>query len=180
MRKAVLGLSVPLLLLGACEMKVGKDEGAKDGASVEISADGNVAIAAKDGVEGVSVSVPGFEGKLKIPGMELGGDHMDIDGMKLYPGSKLSGINVTDQNGEAEGDGIVEMRFTSPADPAKVAAYYAAAAPRADFRDVTVKQAGAGSVMTATKGDGDHLTITINPAPGGSAGTILIRGTDAR
>ena len=107
MRKAVLGLSVPLLLLGACEMKVGKDEGAKDGASVEISADGNVAIAAKDGAEGVSVSVPGFEGKVKIPGMELGGDHMDIDGMKLYPGSKLSGIDVTDQSGA--GDGVVSV-----------------------------------------------------------------------
>ena len=178
MRKAVLGLSVPLLLLGACEMKVGKDEEAKDTASVKISADGNVAIAAKDGAEGVSVSVPGFEGKVKIPGMELGGDHMDIDGMKLYPGSKLSAIDVTDQSGA--GDGVVQMRFTSPADPGKVAAYYAAAAPGADFRDVAVKQAGAASTVTATKGDGDHLTITINPAAGGSAGTILIRDADAR
>ena len=72
------------------------------------------------------------------------------------------------------------MRFTSPADPGKVAAYYAAAAPGANFRDVAVKQVGAASTMTATKDDGDHLTITINPAAGGSAGTILIRDADAR
>jgi hypothetical protein len=180
MRKAMLGWAVmPLLLLGACEMKVGKDEkDAKDGASVKIDAGGNVAIAANDGADGVSVSVPGFEGKVKIPGMELGGEHMDIDGMKLYPATKLSGINVTDQNGA--GTGVVEMRFTSPAAPDKVAAYYADAAPGADFTDVKVTGAKGSSTVTAIKGDGDRLTITIDPAAGGSAGTILIRDANAK
>lgn len=179
MRKAVLGLTVvPLLLLGACEMKVGKDDGAKDSASVKVDANGNVAIAANDGADGVSVSVPGFEGKVKIPGMELGGDHMDIDGMKLYPGSKLSGINVTDQSGA--GTGVVEMRFTSAATPDKIAAYYAAAAPENDFTDVKVAEAKGVSTVTARKSDGDRLTITINPAASGSAGTILIRDANAK
>lgn len=180
MRKAVLGWAVmPLLLLGACEMKVGKDDaGAKDAASVKIDAGGNVAIAANDGADGVSVSLPGIEGKVKIPGMELGGDNMDIDGMKLYPGTKLSGINITDQKGF--GNGVVEMRFTSPATPDKVAAYYAAAAPGEDFRDIKVTAAKGSSTVTAVKGDGDRLTITIDPAAGGSAGTILIRDADAK
>jgi hypothetical protein len=181
MRKAMLGLTVvPLLLLGACEMKVGKDEGAKDSASIKVDESGNVAISASDGADGVSVSVPGFEGKVKIPGMELGGDHMDIDGMKLFPGTKLSGINVTDQAGPGSGTGVVEMRFTSPAAPDKIAAYYAAAAPENDFTDVKVSQAKGASVVTALKNDGDRLTITINPAAVGSAGTILIRDAGAK
>jgi len=176
MRKAVLGLSVPLLMLGACEMKVDTDGAAKNSASVDVTADGNVAIS--DGADGVSISVPGFEGKMKIPGMALGGENMDIDGMKLYPGTKLSGINVTDQSGA--GQGVVEMRFTSPATPDKVAAYYAAAAPKSDFRDVVVTNGKQASKLTATKGDGDTLAITIHPAPGGSAGTISIRDANAR
>lgn len=175
MRKAVLGLSVPLLMLGACEMKVGKDDAAKDSASVKVGADGNVAISANDGAEGVSISVPGFEGKMKIPGMELGGENMDIGGMKLYPGTKMSGINVTGQTG----NGVVEMRFTAPASPDKVAAYYTAAAPEADFSEVVVTNGNRSSKITATRNDGDHLTITVTPAPGGSAGTIMIRDSKA-
>jgi len=172
MRKAVLGMAMPLLLLTACELKVDTDKDGNEGASVEIGENGNVAISAKEGGEGLSLSVPGFEGKVKIPGMELGGENMDIDGMKLYPGTKLSGINVTDQSGK--GNGKVEMRFASPASPDKVAAYYAAAARDAGFSDIAVKKGPDGATLTATKGDRDRIAITATPAPAGSTGRILI------
>ncbi len=71
MRKAVLGLVVPLVLLAACEMKVGKGEDDRnDMASLGIGEDDNVSITANDGPEGVSVSVPGFDARVKVPGME--------------------------------------------------------------------------------------------------------------
>lgn len=178
MRKTVLMMSVPLLLLAGCEVKVDKDKAGNDSASVTIGADGNVAISASDGAEGLSLSVPGAEGRMKIPGLELGGDHMDIDGMKLYPGTKLSGINVTDQSGA--GHGKVDMRFTSPASPDQLAAYYAAAARDAGFSDIAVKKAGSGATITATKGDGDLLTITAGAASQGSSGQILIRDSKAQ
>jgi len=183
MRNAMLLLALPpLLLLGACEVKVGdKDKTAAagtDGASVSIDAGGNVAIAAKDGADGMSISVPGFEGKMKIPGLELGGDNMDIDGMKLYPGTKLSGINVTDRS--TEGNGVVHMRFTSPAAPDKVSAYYADAARNADFTNIVVNKANGAVKLTANKTDGDALTITMNPAQGGSAGDIMVRDTNGK
>ena len=175
MRKAMLGLVVPLVLLAACEMKAGKADGDNDMASLSIGEDGNVSITANDGADGVSVSVPGFEGKVKIPGMELGGDNMDIDGMKLYPGSEVKGINVTDQKGA--GNSLVQMRFTSPGAPDKVASYYADAARAEDFTDINVTNKGGVATFTAKKSDGDDITITMNPAAGGAtAGQIVIRG----
>jgi len=172
MRKAMLVLTVPLVLLAACQMKAGKDDGGNDSASIKVGEDGNVAITANDGDGRVSLSVPGFEGKMKIPGLELGGDNMDIDGMKPYPGTKLDTIDVTDRKGL--GNGQVDMRFTSPDTPEKVAAYYAAAAREKDFTNINVTRSGARAVMTATKSGGDHLTISMDPGDGGTTGRILI------
>lgn len=175
MRKAMLGLVVPLVLLAACEMKMGKDDAGKEGASLKVGEDGNVAITAQDGDEGVSVSLPGFDAKIKVPGIELGGDNMDIGGMKLYPGSEVKGINVTDQKGP--GNSRVEMRFTSPDAPEKVAAYYAQAARDEDFSNIGVTSAGGKSTLTAKKSDGDDLMIIMEPAAGGTtSGQILISG----
>ncbi len=175
MHKAILGLAVPLLLLAACEMKVGGgDDDANDMASVKVGEDGNVAITANDGADGVSVSVPGFDAKVKVPGIDLGSDNMDIGGMKLFPGSKVAGINVTDQKGPD--NSLVEMRFTSPAAPDKVAAYYAAAARDEDYSDIKVSNSGGKAVMTGTESDGDKVMITMEPAAGGTAGVIVVRG----
>ena len=174
MRKAMLGLAVPLVLLAACSVKVGKDDADANTASVKVDEDGNVAITANDGAGGVALSVPGFEGKMKIPGMKLGGGNMDIDGMKLYPGSELSAINVTDREGP--NNGVVDMRFTAPATPDKVAAYYAAAARDKDFSDIKVTNDGGKAVFSAKKADGDDLTISMDPGTGGSStGRILIK-----
>ena len=172
MRKAVLGVALPLMLLGGCELKVGKDD-AKNTASIQVGDDGNVAIAAADGADGVAISVPGFDAKVKIPGMELGGDHMDIGGMKLYPGSKLSGINVTDRQGA--GNGQVDMRFTSPGKVDAVADYYAAAARDSQFTAINLAKAGGKATLTANNPEGDAMTIMMEPAAEGTAGRIVVK-----
>jgi hypothetical protein len=110
---------------------------------------------------------------VNIPGLDLGGDHMDIDGMKLFPGTKLGAINVTDRGGP--NNGAVDMRFTSPAAPDKVAAYYQAAAGENGFTNVKLAASGPKSVLTANKSDGDKLTITMEPGEGGTAGLIQLR-----
>jgi hypothetical protein len=166
--------TAPLALLAACSLKVGKNQSDANMASVKVAEDGNVAITANDGSTGVSVSVPGFDARVKVPGMHIGGEHMDIDGMKLYPGTKLDGINVTDQKGP--GNGQVDMRFTSPGTPDKIAAYYAAAARNEDFSNINVSSQGGRATLTARKKDGDDLTISMEPATGGSTtGRILIK-----
>lgn len=176
MRRAMLMMAVPMLLLAGCELKVGKDDKPSEGteeASVSIAADGNVAISASDGSDGVAVNVPGFEGRVKIPGMKLGGDDMDINGMNPYPGSSFSSINITDPKGPA--NGRVAMRFTAPAAPDKVASHFAAQARANGFTGVAVASKGGTATLTAQNDDGDPVTITMAPGPGGTAGTILIR-----
>ncbi|ATE63207.1 hypothetical protein [Rhizorhabdus dicambivorans] len=175
MRKAVLGWMLPMLLLAGCELKVGKDgnDQGGDSASVSIGADGNIAVSANDGKEGVSIDTPGFGGRINIKGMRLGSDNMEIDGMKLYPGTELSAINVVDREGPDNGQ--VDMRFTSPAAPDKVAAYYADAGRAAGFRDVAVTRQGAAATFSAIKEDNDRVTISIAPAAGGSSGRIRVQ-----
>lgn len=173
MRRSVAVLAIPLILLAGCEFRIGKEKDDKDAASVQVGADGNVAISAEEGGEGLSIKVPGFEGKMNIPGIELGGDNMDIDGIKLYPGTTLHGINVTDRQGPD--NGLVDMRFTSPAAPDKLAAYYAAAARENDFTAIKVANAGGGATLTAINPDGDPMTISMSPDKAGSEGRILIR-----
>ncbi|KRB79383.1 hypothetical protein ASE00_19960 [Sphingomonas sp. Root710] len=173
MRRTLAILAIPLILLAGCEFEIGKDKDDKDAASVKVGEDGNVAIATEEGGEGLSIKVPGFEGKMNIPGIELGGDNMDIDGIKLYPGTTLHGINVTDRAGPD--NGLVDMRFTSPAAPAKLAAYYAAAARENGFTAIKVANAGGGATLTAINPDGDPMTISMTPGKAGSEGRILIR-----
>jgi len=176
MRSNMLWLAVPMLLLGACEMKIGKDDDkAAKGAAVSVGEDGNVqVVAAADGAKGVSIDVPGFSAKVNIPGLEMGSDNMDIDGMKLYPGTRLAAVNV---NG-TDDRGVVDMKFTSPGSPAAIAEYYVGAARENDFTDVASRKDGDKMLVTATKSDGDVVTIALAPAGAGSAGQIRI--TDAR
>ncbi len=174
MRKTMLGIALTgTLLLGGCELKVGKSDKAatdpQDGASVSIGADGNVAITDEDGL---AIRTPGFEGRINIKGMKLGGDNMEIDGMKLYPGTQLAAINIVDREGPD--NGLVNMRFTSPATPDKVVAYYASAARDADYSGIAVTNAGRTATFTATKGDGEKVTITAAPTAKGSAGHIRV------
>jgi hypothetical protein len=155
-------------MLAACEMKVGKDDKAKDAeeSAVTVSAGGNVSVTPGE-QKGLSVSVPGFSAKLDIPGIKIGSDHMDIDGMKLYPGTEVKGVNVVGKDGPG---GKVMMGFSAPAAPAEVARYYADAARANGFSDVAMKD----TTVTATKSDGDKMTISVSPSGTGSAGEILI------
>jgi hypothetical protein len=169
MRARVLIIAVPLVL-AACQVKVGKDE-TDNGASVSVGADGNVSVRSAEGDKGLAISVPGFEAKMNIPGLQMGGENMDIDGMKLYPGTKLDAINVNGHDKE----GGVDMRFTSAAAPAALARYYADSARAHDFANVKVTTDGAASTLTADKPDDDKLTITMAPDPkGGTTGHIMV------
>ncbi|MBP8234904.1 MAG: hypothetical protein KAY22_21655 [Rhizorhabdus sp.] len=174
MRKTIVMAALPLLLLAACEVKVNDDTksdanaSAGDSAAISIDAGGNVAMGSGDQPTSLSLS---------IPGIELGGEDMNIDGMKLYPGSKMTGVNVTDKDG---GNGRVEIRFVSPAAPDVVARYYADAAGQADFTGVKLAKSGAASTVTAVNGEGDPMTITLQPASKGTQGSIVMTDKSAK
>lgn len=170
MRKTILLMTLPLML-AACDIKIGKDDDGNSTA-VAVGADGNVSITSPGDSQGVSVSVPGFNAKVNIPGLDLGSDDMDIDGVKLYPGTKLQAVNVDGHEGAGGG---VTMRFTSEAAPAVLAQYYADSAREQKFTDVSVDNSNSKAVLTATKPDGDRMTIDMAPGTkGGTAGQISV------
>ncbi|WP_294256550.1 hypothetical protein [uncultured Sphingomonas sp.] len=114
----------PLLLpiaLAACHgsANINFDGNDSDGNSV-ISTDSNGRI---------QIKAPGIQGSITLPKMPLDAKNFDIDGVTLYPGSTLKNLKVNDNQGDKDGQVIVE--FESPAAPTAV---------RDWFRDNMTKQ----------------------------------------
>ncbi|MFA6112869.1 MAG: hypothetical protein WC729_02735 [Sphingomonas sp.] len=97
----------------------------KTGTSISINStdsDGNV-VASMDGNTGaVAINVPGFSGKLNLPKIHLDADDFEMNGVRLYPGSTISGMNVEshDEAGKSDDKDSVRVSFQSPAAPATV------------------------------------------------------------
>jgi hypothetical protein len=103
-----LALILPIALLAAC----GKGEPTR----VTINADGNSA----EDTGRVQMGAGGFKADLQIPGLAALGSKMEIDGVPLYPDTKVSGININDKDGRE----AVSIQFTAPADRAKVGEWF--------------------------------------------------------
>ncbi|WEJ97828.1 MAG: hypothetical protein P0Y59_12710 [Candidatus Sphingomonas phytovorans] len=99
----------------------------KTGTSISINSsdsDGNV-VASMDGNTGaVAINVPGFSGKLNLPKIHLDANDFDMNGVHLYPGSTISGMNVEahsdDKAGKNDDNANVRVSFKSPAEPGTV------------------------------------------------------------
>ena len=92
------------LPLAACDVhKTGKHD-----ASVTINASENGSVA----YEG-----PGVKGSLQVEPVMLKQSNMEIDGVKMFPGSNFTAVNVQDN--------AVTMGFSAPAKVAVVKDYYA-------------------------------------------------------
>ena len=89
----------------------------KDGTSFTMNtsdSDGNTTVSADGKTGQVALNVPGFSGKITLPKMHLDGNDLDLNGVHLYPGSKITTMNVDAKNND---EGVVHVAFTSPADP---------------------------------------------------------------
>jgi hypothetical protein len=107
MRRAVSAVSV-MLALPACHGSPGWT-GGDSGKDVHMTMDGNAM------GDSVSLNLPGVDARIALPRLDLG-KHVDLDGIKLAPGTKLAAIDVHDDDG---GDkDRVQLRFTNPIGPA--------------------------------------------------------------
>ncbi len=160
----------PMMLLAAC----GQGEEKQTSPDVSINADGNggrVQISAgKDGgtlkIDGEGVNID-----LDIPDIadfDVSSD-FDIDGVKLYPDSKITAMDIdaSDRNGAA--DAVVKFAFTSPASP-KVAADWMAG----EFAKKDIEIARTGDTLAGTDKDGDDFTISFGPDGANSKGEVRI------
>jgi len=161
MRHFTLCAAAAMLSLAACSDK--------PGASITLNAgDANGTMTMSDnGQTGeVALNVPGFSGKLKLPKLHLDGNDIEFNGVHLYPGSKVTGMNV-----DAGGDsGTVHIAFDSPADPATVRNWFQGKLTGAGF---TLHAEGSG--LAGKTDENKPFRLELRPNGNGHAkGEIIV------
>jgi hypothetical protein len=130
--------------------------------------DGNVTIQA-DESGNIAFNLPIIQGQVKVPSGFMHNGNIDIDGVKLMPGSSVTGFSVF----AADKGSNVTMTFAAPASPDEVRNYYAD-----QFKKQGVEVAIAGNSVTGKSKDGSPFTIEVNPGANGSQGKIDIQDKD--
>jgi hypothetical protein len=130
--------------------------------------DGNVTIQANTDGE-VNFNVRFVQGKIKLPEGSMQHSNFDIDGVKLMPGSTVTGVSVF----AGDKGATVHMAFKAPAAPDAVRSYFID-----QFKQKGVEAAVAGDSVTGKSKDGTPFTIKVGPGANGSEGTIDIRDKD--
>lgn len=175
MRRSILIL--PLMLLAACGQH-DSDTKKKDTTEVVINAKGDdggkVRITSgKDGGkftldgDGVNISfnLPDFA-KLSID------SDFDIDGVKLYPGSHVTNVNVDASDKGDKGKATVRFGFTSPTTASTAADWMVT-----EFAKKDMKVTRTGDVLTGVDKDGANFTIKFIPDGKAAKGEVLIIST---
>lgn len=141
----------------------------RGGEGTSISINGNSAGASVDGKSGeVKIDTPVFKGSFNLPKMNLTADNFDINGVHLYPGSRIADMNI---NARGEGDGVVSVKFDSPATPATVRDWFVK-----EFEKAGVKVSTDGNGLTGTTDD-KPFRIDLSPQGERAAGTVTIGET---
>ena len=155
-------MRLPLLLFAALALPLAGCND-KPGASITLNAsdDGGTVRMAGNGQTGeVAVNLPGFSGKLKLPRLHLDGDDVEFNGVHLYPGSKVTAMNM-----DADHDqGVVHIAFDSPADPDAVRTWFQGKLTGAGFTLHTEADGLAG-----TTDEGKPFRLELRPDGSGHA-----------
>lgn len=165
MRRLILAIAFAPLALAACDKAAVR----ADDESIDASAGNTVASLSANG-SSMEISVPGIGASLKLPKMDIG-SHMDLDGMKLFPGTQIVNMDVRDDDKGTDTGGHVKLDFQAGALPGDVADYYRTQAAEAGY---TVDPAGGASTIKARKGDGSQIEISLAPEGETTRGRILI------
>lgn len=132
------------------------------------SGDENVTITADEGGN-VAFNLPFVKGQVQVPSGYMHNGNFDIDGVKLMPGSQVTGFSVF----AVDKGSIVNMTFTAPAPPGDVRSYFVD-----QFRKQGVEAALAGDSVSGKSKDGDPFNIQVGPAASGSQGKIIVQSKD--
>jgi len=153
---ARLALLLPIALLAACDRK-------SDNATVDIRSDnGTTSISAESGKEGrLKIDTPGVKADVQIPFLGALTGNMDIDGLRLYPDSKVAGIHINADDSKDKGE--FNLRFVAPAGRDKVVAWFQ---QQFDANDFTMTLQG--SRFTGTSDDGKPVTLDMRDGPNGT------------
>lgn len=160
----------PMMLLAAC----GSEEKKSEGTQVSINAgDEHGGIQVKTGKDGGNIRIGGNGADINIDvpdfvDLDIESD-FDIDGVKLYPGSKVTKVDVDAKDKNGADKAVVKLGFTSPAAPAKAADWMAA-----EFAKKGVKVTRTGDTLAGKDKDGADFTIKFGPDGANAKGEVVI------
>ena len=149
---ARLTMVTALALLAACDRK--------EGDPVEIRT------AEKPGQSRLKIEADGFKADVNLPMVNMMSDKMEIDGVKLFPGSKITGVDIDAKGTE---DGRVTMRFQSPAPREKVVDWFRTQLAEQKFE---ARQTSGG--FAGTSAEGNWYTLDLKEGEGGTAGEFRL------
>lgn len=127
--------------------------------------------AQNDNGSDVSMSIDGGNGggpgkiSLSLPSLKLDNPDVDIDGVKLFPGAKVTGVDISGQDGGSEGGLIV--RFNADAAPDKIRDYYLKA-----FKAKGMAAMATRGGIAGTDHDGKPFRIDLEANDGRTRGAI--------
>lgn len=151
--RALLLVTIAALPLAACDV----EKTSKDDRTVNIQA-------GEDGA--VAFQIPGMKGNFKLPASMMKHSNMEIDGVKMYPGSGVNSVRAEDK--------VVTIGFTSPGTVAKLKDYYGK-----EFAKNSVNAIIQGDGFAGKTKDGDDFTLSFAETNGATAGTMVIRDKDS-
>jgi len=171
--KPLILVTAALLTLTGCESRDGNAQGtditinAKDenGSDVAITADGDTGK--------VGIKLPGFDANIALPKTMLDSSNFEIDGVKLYPGSKVTAFNVNGDASNAANSAAVRIAFTAPDAPTVVRDWFVKA-----FAAKSIAVTTTPTGLSGKNADGAPFTMTLTPGATGTTGQIMI--TDAK
>jgi hypothetical protein len=168
----MLPLAACITLLGACEARFGNDAG-------EVAENATAAGRAQDGR--LTIEAPGFNLSVQIPeGVRSEGGFGEDEGL-IYPGASFGGIHVQGTPDGANGDGEVELRFSTSDAVDRVVGWYRDPARNADFTVQSVRQEGPAFVVSGTgQGEGNSFALNVTPRPGGGTEARLVLSDRSR
>jgi len=156
MNRSALFLLLPLL--AGCNVHSKDPAKGDDNVSLRADESGNI-----------SFDMPFAKGQVKVPAGFMSKGDVDIDGVKLMPGSQVTAFNLDSHNNLSN----VEMSFTAPASPDQVRAYFID-----QFKKQGVTAMTSGDAVTGKSKDGNPFRIEVGPAANGSQGKIVVQDRD--
>lgn len=167
-----------LLALPACQFEASDDRTAGNGAKASLTINAtddpaNASIAISD--NRVTIDTSALKANIRMPAIKISNADMDIDGMALYPGTTITGMDLSG-DGADHPRGHVRMTMRSDDAPAGIIAYYQRAAAGAGYRVAAPSSADGDTTLVATKGADKAVHIALRPDGAGTSGVITISG----
>lgn len=121
----------------------------------------------------MKIDLPGFKGSVSLPKVQFDAGDFDLNGVKLYPGSRIEGVSIGD--GSGNGSGGLRLSFASPAAPDVVRGWFKQRLGKAGYT-----LSDDGRTLSGTTDEAKPFRLELAPqgdgANGGARGTIRIGG----